>query len=110
MKLPKGFGDFGAMLQQMKNALARAEELTKELKLMEVEVERNGVRIKFNGAGEILSLSLDPELITNSDVSTLEDTILLALREGHQKSIQLREEKIKEVTGGLDLPPGLGGL
>ena len=110
MKLPKGFGDFGSMLSQIRDALARAEELTRELKLMEVEVEKNGVRVKYNGAGEILSLSLDPDLVANSDVASLEDAILLALREGHQKSVQLREQKVKEMTGGLGLPPGLGGL
>jgi DNA-binding protein YbaB len=114
MKLPKGFGDFGSMLNQIRDALARAEELSQELKLMEVDVEKNGVRVKYNGAGEILSLSLDPDLvansIANSDVASLEDAILLALREGHQKSVQLREQKVKEMTGGLGLPPGLGGL
>ncbi|MCL6624611.1 MAG: YbaB/EbfC family nucleoid-associated protein [Fimbriimonadales bacterium] len=110
MKLPKGFGDFGSMLNQIRDALARAEELNQELKLMEVDVEKNGVRVKYNGAGEILSLSLDPDLVANSDVASLEDAILLALREGHQKSVQLREQKVKEMTGGLGLPPGLGGL
>ncbi|MEM4408283.1 MAG: YbaB/EbfC family nucleoid-associated protein [Candidatus Caldarchaeum sp.] len=110
MKLPKGFGDFGSMLQQVREALARAEELTKELKLMEVDVEKNGVRVKYNGAGEILSLSLDPDLVANSDVESLEDAILLALREGYQQSAQLRERKMKEAAGGLELPPGLGGF
>jgi DNA-binding YbaB/EbfC family protein len=108
MNIPKGFGNMGALLKQAQEAMKRAESLEKELRNEEVEVEKDGVRVRMNGAGEPLSISLDPSLVNPDELENLEDCILLALREAHAKSVELRQEKLKEITGGMPLPPGLG--
>lgn len=106
MKLPKGLGNMGALLKQAQEAMQRAKQLDEELKLEEIEAEKNGVKVKYNGAGEILSVKVSAELIDPEDIETLEDAILLALREGYKKSLEIRERKLKEITGDLPLPPG----
>ncbi len=107
MKIPKGLGNMGALMKQAQEAMRRAQNLEKELRLEEVEVERDGVRIRFNGVGEPLSVHIDPSLINPEEIENLEDCLLLALREGHAKAAELRQEKMQEITGGMPLPPGL---
>jgi DNA-binding YbaB/EbfC family protein len=108
MKLPKGFGNMGALMRQAQEAMERAKNLEKELEMEIIELDRGGVKVKYNGAGQLLSLSIDASLVDPNDIESLEDALLLALREGYAKSVELRKEKFSEITGGLPLPPGLG--
>ena len=62
---------------------------------------------EFNGIGEILSVKIDGSLVNPDDVETLEDSILLVVREGFAKTGELRKEKMAEITGGLPIPPGM---
>ena len=107
MKLPKGFGNMGNIMKQAQDAMARAQNLEKELAMEEVEVDRNGVKAKFNGIGEVLSVKIDSSLVNPEDVETLEDSILLVIREGFAKTGELRKEKMAEITGDLPIPPGM---
>lgn len=110
MKLPKGFGmgNMGGVLKQAQEAMERAKNIEKELALEEIEIDRGGVRAKFNGNGELLSVHVDPALVDPNDVEALEDSLLLALREGHAKAGEVRQNRISELTAGLPLPPGMG--
>ncbi len=104
MKLPKGFGNMGSLYKQEQAAMERANSLQEELKLETVEVENSGVKVKYNGVGEILSIVVPKELANPDDVESLEDAILLALRDGYAKSLELRETRMREIAGGLNLP------
>ena len=107
MKLPKGLGNMGGLMKQAQEAMARAQNLEKELAMEEVIVDRGGVIAKFNGVGELLSVKIAANLVNPEDVETLEDSVLLALREGHAKANELRQQKVGEITGGLPIPPGM---
>lgn len=110
MKLPKGFGNIGAMgglMKQAQDAMARAQNLEKELALEEINVDRGGVKVKYNGIGEVLGVKIDPSLADPNDIEGLEDSILLALREAQVQTGELRKKKMEEITGGLPIPPGL---
>lgn len=98
----------GALMKQAQEAMERAKTFEKELALEEVEVEREGVKVKFNGMGELLSLKVDSALVNPEDIEPLEDCLLLALREGHSKAMDIRKEKLSQITGDLPIPPGLG--
>lgn len=110
MKLPKGMGNLGnlgALMKQAQDALDRANSVEQELKLIEVDSESAGVRAKFNGAGELLSVSIDKEAVDPNDLESLEDAVTLAIRGGLQQAQKVREEKMKEITGNIPLPPGM---
>lgn len=94
----------GNLLQQAQAAMEQAKQLQDDLKLETVEAENSGVKVKFNGAGEVLSVSIPPELMNKEDVESLEDALLLALRDGYNRSIELRESRMKQIAGGLNLP------
>src|SRR6185436_3864295 len=103
MKLPKGFGNMGNLMKEAQQAMERAKNMEKELAMEEVAIDRGGVKAKFNGVGELLSLSI----VDKEDIEGLEDALLLAMREGLAKVDELRKGKVSEITGGLPMPPGM---
>ncbi len=109
MKLPKGFGGqgFGGAVAQAQQAMAKAQNLEKELANDRIEAELNGVKVVFDGTGELQSLSIEKELIDPEDAQGLEAAIVAALRQGHTKATELRNEKMKDIMPNI---PGLDGL
>lgn len=108
MKLPKGLGDINSLMKQAKEAMEKAKNLEEELKLLEVEATKNGVTVKFNGSGDLLSFKVSPEIVDPNDIETLEDAVIMAFREGQEKSNELKQQKVREITGDLPIPPGMG--
>lgn len=94
--------------QQMQQKLAEAQE---ELAEMTVEASSGGGKIKVaaNGAGEILSIKIDPEVVDPGDVEMLEDLVLAAIKEASSEAKKLAGEKMGGLTSGLNIP-GLPGL
>ena len=74
MKLPKNFG--GNSLQQMmaqaQQAMARAKNLEAELKEEIIDIDKGPVKASFDGTGELLSISIDKEVLDPEDVEALE--------------------------------------
>lgn len=107
MKLPKGFGGqgFGGALQQAQQAMARAQNLEQELADERVEHEKDGVKVVFNGTGELQSLKLDPELVDPDDVAGLEALLTAVLQQGYGKATELRTKRMQDIMPDI---PGLG--
>ena len=66
--------------QKMQQDMARVQE---ELSNTEVEGVSGGgmVRVTANGNSEILSISIDPEIIDPEDAEMLEDMVLAAVKD-----------------------------
>jgi len=89
--------------QKMQNDIARVQE---ELKQMEVEGTSGGgmIKITANGAQEILSISINPEVVDADDVEMLEDLILAAIKEAVGTAQELAANEMSKVTGGINMP------
>ena len=89
--------------QVMQKKMQEAQE-----KLAETEVEgtaANGLlKVVLNGKSEMKSISIDKSLA--DDIEMLEDLLLVAYNDAHQKVEALAEEGMKAATGGVNL----GGL
>jgi len=107
MKLPKNFGPqgFGGMMQQMKDAMARAQTLEEELANERIGVDKGPVKALFSGTGELLKISIDKAVIDPDDVEMLEDLIVSAVRDGFNSATQLRENKVQGILPNV---PDLG--
>jgi DNA-binding YbaB/EbfC family protein len=90
--------------QQMQQEMSKAQdELAKET----VEASAGGgmVKVKANGALEILEIKISPEAIDPSDPELLADMVLAAVNEALRSAQKLVETKLGGAMGGLE---GLG--
>jgi nucleoid-associated protein EbfC len=90
--------------QQMQEQVLRAQE---EAKQQVVEASAGGgmVTVKANGAGEVVSITIDPRAIDPDDPELLADIVLAAVNEALRSARALMESKM----AGL-MPGGLGDL
>ena len=102
----KGFGNIMKEAQKLQAQMAAMQE---EIAKREVEATAGGgmVTVKANGKQELLSIKIDPEVITRDDAQMLEDLVLAACNEALRKSRDLVQQELGKLTGGLKIP-GLG--
>lgn len=93
----------------MKQAQQMQERLQKQMGEMKIEASAGGgmVTVVVSGHKQLLSLKLDPEVVSKEDVEMLQDLIVAAMNDAHRKVDEALAGQIKGMTGGLGLP-GLG--
>ena len=64
------------------------------------------VKVTLNGKNEMKKISISPELVNKDEIDVLEDMVMVAFNDAHQKIDQMQEEGMKEATGGMNF----GGL
>lgn len=101
--------DLGKMMKQVQKLQQDVLRLQEELKTVRVEATAGGgvVKAVANGQGELQAISIDPAVVDPNDVSMLQDLILAVVNEVQRTARQQAEERMKSLTGGLNLPPGL---
>lgn len=89
--------------QKMQREMQKAQE---ELASAQVEGISGGgmVKVTATGAQEIVSISIDPEIVDPEDVEMLEDLVLAAMREASAASQAMAAQHLGKVTGGMGLP------
>lgn len=105
-----GLGNMGKMLKQVQKLQADMARVQEELAAARVEATAGGgvVRAIANGHGELAELRIDPAAVDPSDVGMLQDLVLAAVNEAQRKARAMAEDRMKAVTGGLQIP-GLPG-
>ena len=91
------------MIQQMQTRMAKIQE---ELGELTVSASAGGgaVTVEFTGQQEIRAIKISPEVVDPEDVETLEDLLLVAVKEGLEKSKELAAQKMAALTGGMKIP------
>lgn len=109
MKLPKQFGGqgFAGAMREAQQAMARAQNLEQELENERIEVDKGPVKGLFRGTGVIEKITIDPSVVDSDDIEALEDLIVSVVRDGHEKAVELRAAKVKEIMPNI---PGLDKL
>jgi hypothetical protein len=90
--------------QQMQRDLASAQE---ELASTQVEGSAGGglVTAIVTGAGQVVSIRLDPGVVDPDDIDTLEDLVVAAINDATRQAADLQAERMGPLAGGLS---GLG--
>ena len=90
--------------QMMKQAQQMQERLQKQMAELRVEGNAGGgmVTVVINGAKQVQSLKIDPEVVSKDDVEMLQDLIVAAIADAQRKA----DEQMQQAMGGM-LPPGL---
>ena len=102
-------GGFGNMMKQAQKLQEQMMALQEEVGRKKVEATAGGgmVTVEANGKQEIVSIKIDPEVVSKDDVQMLEDLVLAACNEALRKSRELVAQEMGKLTGGLKIP-GLG--
>ena len=95
--------------QKMQRDLAAAQE---ELAATEVQGTAGAglVTATVSGAGEVISIQIDASVVDPSDVETLQDLVVAAIRDATRQAGELQADKMGPLAGGLGGSLGLPGI
>lgn len=94
------------LMKQVQQMQSQMEDIQEEANKEIVEVSSGGgmVTLKINGALEVQSIEIDPEVVDPEDVDMLQDLVLAAVNEGIQKAQAMVADRMSALTGGLGIP------
>jgi len=97
-------GGMAGMMQKAKQMQEDMEIAQEEIKLLTCEgISASGsIKIVLNGEYKVTNLNIDDSLL--SDKEMLEDLIIIAVNDASSKINSASKDKMKNVTGGLNLP------
>ena len=98
--------NFQQMQEMMKQAQQMQERLQKQMAEARVEGNAGGgmVTVVMNGAKQVQSIAIDPEVVSKDDVEMLQDLIVAALNDAHRKADEEMQKNIGGMMGGLKIP------
>ena len=98
--------NIGSIMKQAQKMQAQMAKVQEELAQKTVEASAGGgmVTVVVNGKQEIMSMTIEPEVIDASDKEMLQDLVVAAVNEGLRKSQEMVAEEMKKITGGLQIP------
>jgi len=101
--------DFMGMMKQAAQLQAKMQALQAELDTIEVEGAAGGglVSVRLTAKGDLKAAKIDDSLLKPEEKEILEDLLVAAHADARRKAEALLQEKMKSLTGGLPLPPGL---
>jgi DNA-binding YbaB/EbfC family protein len=89
--------------QAMQEQLARIQEQA-ATRIAEGSAGGGMVTVKANGAMEIVSITINPEVMKSGEGELLQDMILAAANEALRKAKDLVAGEMKAITGGMKMP------
>ena len=101
----------GDMMRQAQKLQAEMQKMQEEAKKKTVEASAGGgmITVVASGAGELISIKIEKDVVNPDDVEMLQDLILAASNEAIRRAQQMVNEEMSKLTMGLNIP-GLGGL
>jgi hypothetical protein len=101
--------DFLGLMKQAAQLQSRMQALQAELDTIEVEGAAGGglVTVTLTAKSDLKGVRIDPSLLKPDEAEILEDLLVAAHAEARRKAEATMQEKMKALTGGMPLPPGL---
>jgi len=92
--------------QMMKQAQQMQERLQKQMAELRVEATAGGgmVTVVMSGNKQVLSLALDPEVVSKDDVQMLQDLIVAAINDAQRKVDEAMSQQMGGMMGGMKIP------
>ncbi len=98
--------DMGKLLKQAQQMQAKMAQMQAELAGKSVEASAGGgmVKVVMNGRHEVISVTIDPEVVDPQDVEMLEDLVAAAVTEAASRIEEMLKDGMSSITGGMGLP------
>jgi len=92
--------------KMMKDMQQVQERLQKQMSELRVEATAGGgmVTVVLSGDKRLLSLKLDPEVVSKDDVEMLQDLIVAAINDAHRKVDEAMSQQVGGMMGGMKIP------
>ena len=107
----KGMPNMGQIMKQAQKFQTKMAKLQEELSERTVEASAGGgmVTVVANGGQDVLSISIDPEVVDPNDVEMLQDLIMAAVNDALNKAKAMMNEEMGQLTKGMNIP-GMPGM
>ena len=101
--------DIMGLMKKAQEMQAKMAEVQADLEQIEVEGQSGGgmVRVRLTGKGALKGVAIDDSLLKVEEKEILEDLLVTAHEDARKHAERAAEEKMKAVTAGLPLPPGM---
>lgn len=101
--------DIMGMMGKIKELQSRMETMQSELDTIEVEGTAGGgmVTVTLTAKGAMKKLKIDDSLMKPGEKEIAEDLIVAAHADARAKADRLMQDKMKDLTGGPPIPPGM---
>lgn len=92
--------------KMMKQAQQMQERLQKQMAELRVEATAGGgmVTVVVNGSKQLLSITLDPDVVSKDDIGMLQDLIVAAVNDAQRRAEEQMSQSMGGLMGGLKLP------
>ena len=94
-------------LQEMlAQARQQAEKLQEKMQQIIVEASSGGgsVTVRMTGQKQLVSVSIDPEVVKSGDLEMLQDLVTAAVNEAARKVDEALKSSLGGMLGGMGLP------
>ncbi|ORV90703.1 nucleoid-associated protein [Mycobacterium interjectum] len=100
-------GDMSALLAQAQQMQQKLLEAQHQLANAEIHGEAGGglVKVVVKGSGEVIGVEIDPKVVDPSDIETLQDLIVGAMRDASAQVTKMAQERLGALAGGMGAPP-----
>ena len=101
----KGLGQMASLMRQAQELGGQMKEMNEKISAQRVEGTSGGgmIKVEANGLGEILQVTIDPQLVQSGDVELIQDLTVAAINQANEKTKQLQGEQMGALPQGLDL-------
>jgi len=100
------FGNMGNIMRQaqaMQDQLAKVQEQA-VTKVADGSAGGGMVTVRANGAMEIVSIAINPEVLKSDERDLLQEMIVAATNDALRKAKDLMAGEMKAITGGMKIP------
>ena len=100
--------DFNEIMKMAQEAQAKLLQAQEDLDKVMVEGASGGglVKVRASAKGRIASVEIDESLLQPSEKQMVEDLVAAAINDARAKADVAAQDAMRDVTGGLQLPPG----
>ena len=101
--------NMAGMMKKVQDIQARLETMRGELDSLHFSASagNNQVTATVTGSGALYAIKIDPSVIDPDEGQMLEDLICMATRNAQAVASAEKARLLKDITGGLPLPPGM---
>ena len=89
--------------QQMQQKMQEVQQKSESI-AQEGSAGGGMVTSTVNGKGQLISIKIDPSIVSKDDVEMLEDLIIASFNDAKNKVDERMNQEMSSITGGLNIP------